>query len=65
MTGRIGAGENKTAEPTEFLYAISVIVRMKYDMISSASLNTSSHSTTDDTTVRITAVPHFLTEHRI
>jgi hypothetical protein len=38
---------------------------MKYDMISSTSLNTSSHSSTDDTTVRITAVLHFLTEHRI
>lgn len=65
MAGRIGAEENKTGEPKEILYAISVIVRMKYDMISSASLNTSSHSTTDDTAVLITAVPHFLTEHRI
>lgn len=65
MTGRIGEEENKTAETTEFLYAISVIIRMKYDMISSASSNTSSHSTTDGTTVRIMVVTHFLTENRI
>jgi hypothetical protein len=64
MAGRINVEENKTAEPTVFLYVISVVVRMKYDTSSSASLNTS-HSSTDDTTVGITAVPHFLTEHRI
>jgi hypothetical protein len=56
MAGRIFVEENKSAEPTVFLYAISMIVRMKYGTISTAPLNTSSHSSTDSTTVRITAV---------